>query len=161
VYGPLLARVYLFLGLMQATAAMCAYGYMLHTGGWQFGESLAPRAPLYLQATTSCLSAIVIMQVANVFICRSDRRSIFSTGLFSNRLILGGIALEIVLIALIDYTPWGNAIFGTAPIPADVWLFILPFAVAMIALEELRKFVANRLRAGRPRNQSNTIVRSR
>ncbi len=159
--GPLLARAYLFLGLMQATAAMCAYGCMLRIGGWHFGESLAARDPLYLQATTSCLSAIVIMQVANVFICRSDRRSIFAQGLLSNRLILGGIALEITLIALIDYTPWGNAIFGTAPIPGEVWLFILPFAGAMIALEEFRKYVAMRLRTFRPSGQSKTMVRSR
>ncbi|MBL7648484.1 MAG: cation-transporting P-type ATPase [Candidatus Hydrogenedentes bacterium] len=157
----LLARAYLFLGPLQAVAAMCAYGYMLQIGGWRFGESLAARDPLYLRATTSCLSAIVIMQVANVFICRSDRRSLFARGLFSNRLILGGIALEITLIALIDYTPWGNAIFGTAPIPANVWLFILPFAVAMLLLEELRKRVAKYLRSARSTDQSKTMVRSR
>lgn len=159
--GAMLARAYLFLGLMQATAAMSAYWYVIRGGGWHFGETLAARDPLYLQATTSCLSAIVIMQVANVFICRSDRRSLFAQGLFSNKLILVGIALEIAIIALIDYTPWGNAIFGTAPIPAQVWLFILPFAGAMIALEELRKYVAMHLRAVRIPVQSKTMVRSR
>ena len=46
-----------------------------------------------------------------------------------------------MLIALIDYTPWGNALFGTAPIPAAVWLFIIPFAFGMLALEELRKWL--------------------
>jgi len=159
--GALLARAYVFLGVMQAIAAMSAYWYVIRGGGWHFGESLAPRDPLYLQATTSCLSAIVIMQVANVFICRSDRRSMFSRDLFSNKLILAGIALEIAIIAMIDYTPWGNAIFGTAPIPAEVWLFIVPFAGAMIALEELRKYAANRLRADLGPNQSKTMVRSR
>ncbi len=81
------------------------------------------------------------MQIANVFLCRSDRRSAFAFGFFSNKLILAGIAAEIVLIALIDYTPWGNALFGTASIPFAVWLFILPFALAMLALEELRKWL--------------------
>jgi hypothetical protein len=48
--------------------------------------------------------------------------------------------MEISLIALIDYTPWGNAVFGTAPIPLTVWLFIIPFAFGMVALEELLKW---------------------
>jgi hypothetical protein len=38
---PLLARAYLFLGLMQATAAMSAYWFVLRNGGWHFGEKLA------------------------------------------------------------------------------------------------------------------------
>ena len=55
--------------------------------------------------------------------------------------MLIGIAAEVVLIALIEYTPWGNAIFGTAPIPTAVWLYIIPFAFGMLALEELRKWL--------------------
>jgi hypothetical protein len=43
---------------------------------------------------------------------------------------------------LIDYTPWGNSIFGTAPLPAVVWLCMIPFALGMIAMEELRKWLA-------------------
>jgi sodium/potassium-transporting ATPase subunit alpha len=39
-------------------------------------------------------------------------------------LIVWGVVLEIALILLIDYTSWGNLIFGTAPIPRQVWLFI-------------------------------------
>ena len=58
----------------------------------------------------------------------------------SNKLILAGVMMEISLIALIAYTPWGNAVFGTAPIPLTVWLFIIPFAFGMLALEELRKW---------------------
>jgi sodium/potassium-transporting ATPase subunit alpha len=136
-----LARAYLFLGMMQAAAAMSAFFFVLHRGGWHSGLSLPHNDPLYLQATTACLSAIVVMQVANVFLCRSERRSLVSRGIFSNQLILVGVAAEIVIILLINYTPWGNTLFGTAPIPLSVWIFILPFAVGMIALEELRKWV--------------------
>jgi magnesium-transporting ATPase (P-type) len=48
---------------------------------------------------------------------------------FSNRLILWGIATELTIIAFIDYTPWGNLLFETAPISWHVWLFAVPFAV--------------------------------
>jgi magnesium-transporting ATPase (P-type) len=136
---PLLARAYLFLGPMQAVAAMSAYWFVLHNGGWNFGEKLAAHDPLYLQATTACLSAIIVMQIANVFLCRSEREPLLARGLMSNRLILAGIAAEILLIALIVYTPWGHALFGTASIALVVWLFIIPFALGMVVLEELRK----------------------
>ncbi len=142
---PLLARAYLFLGLMQAAAAMSAYWFVLRNGGWSFGEQLAARDPLYLQATTACLSAIIVMQIANVFLCRSERQSILARSLTSNKLILAGIATELLLIGLIVYTPWGQALFGTAPIALVVWIFIIPFALGMLALEELRKWLIRNL----------------
>ncbi len=145
---PMLARAYLFLGPMQAVAAMSAYWFVLRQGGWHVGEKLAAHDGLYLQATTACLSAIVVMQIANVFLCRSNRESVLARGLFSNKLLLAGVATEIALIALIDYTPWGNALFGTAPIPLAVWLFIIPFALGMLVLEEGRKWVARGMVAG-------------
>jgi sodium/potassium-transporting ATPase subunit alpha len=80
------------------------------------------------------------MQIANVFLCRSEREPLLSRGLMSNRLILAGIATEILIITLIVYTPWGHALFGTASIALAVWLFIIPFALGMLALEELRKW---------------------
>ena len=35
-------------------------------------------------------------------------------------------------------------LFGTAPLPLDAWLFILPFALAMLLLEEGRKGIVRR-----------------
>jgi len=132
-------RAYLFLGAIEAAIAMGAFFLVLHDVGWRYGQPLGSRDPLYLQATTACLSAIVVLQVVNVFLCRSAYRSIFSTGILGNRLIGGGVLVEIVLVAAIDYTPWGNFIFGTAPIGAHVWIFVLPFAAAMLVAEEIRK----------------------
>jgi len=140
----LFLRAYGFLGVVEATASMCAFFFVLKSGGWIYGQSLAAQDPLYLQATTACLSAIVVMQVVNVFLCRSAVQSAFRFGLFSNRLLLLGIATEIALILTIDYTPWGNLVFGTAPIPLAAWLAVLPFAAAMLALEELRKWGVRR-----------------
>jgi magnesium-transporting ATPase (P-type) len=140
----LLLRAYLFLGIMEATAAMAAFFFVLHSAGWHYGETLDRLDPLYLQATTATLSAIIVMQVINVFLCRSQRDSAFSFSLWSNRLILGGVAFEIALILLIDYTPWGNALFGTTAIGLEVWLFVIPFALGMLALEEIRKWLVHK-----------------
>ncbi len=145
---PLARRAYLFLGPIEAAAAMAAFFFVLHTGGWTYGQELAPWDPLYLQATTACLSAIIVLQIVNVFLCRSASRSLFSTGLRGNRLILWGVAVEIALLLLINYTSWGNLLVGTSPIAGAVWLFILPFPAVMLILEELRKWRARGKRGG-------------
>jgi magnesium-transporting ATPase (P-type) len=135
----LLARAYLWLGVLQAAAAMTVFFLVLDAAGWQFGEKLAPTAPLYLQATTGCLATIVMMQVMNVFVCRHPRRPVLSFSLFSNPLILLGIAAEMALLLFIVYTPLGNWLFGTAPIGAEVWLPAIVLAALMGILEETRK----------------------
>ncbi len=140
----LLLRAYGWLGVMEAAAAMAAFFFVLRAAGWNYGETLAPADPLYLQATTACLSAIIVMQVVNLFLCRSERESGFGRRPVANRLILLGLAAEIALILAIDYTPSGNALFGTAPIPVEAWLFVVPFAATMLALEELRKRIVRR-----------------
>lgn len=140
----LLMRAYLFLGVIEATAAMSAFFFVLLGGGWQYGQSLAWDAPLYLQATTACLTAIIIMQVANIFLCRSERQALWSFRFFENHWILAGIVTELALILLIDYTAVGHRIFGTAPLPGIVWLFVIPFAIAMVVLEEFRKWLLRR-----------------
>jgi sodium/potassium-transporting ATPase subunit alpha len=140
----LLARTYLFLGLIEAAAAMAAFFYVLKAGGWHYGDLLAPNHPLYLQATTATLSAIIVMQVMNVFLCRSSARGEKAAGVLRNRLLLMGVAVSVTLILLIDYSPWGNALFGTAPIGLNVWLYVLPFAAAMWGLETGRKWAVRR-----------------
>jgi sodium/potassium-transporting ATPase subunit alpha len=141
----LLLRAYLFLGPLEAIAAMAAFLFVLRGGGWQYGDVLGSRDSLYLQATTACLSAIIAMQVVNVILCRHPVISVFSRGLSRNRLIGYGIVFELVLLALIAYTPWGNALFGTAALDADVWLFIIAFMPGMLLVEELRKAVLRRM----------------
>ncbi len=140
-----LLRAYLFLGPLEAIAAMAAFFFVLHGGGWQYGIVLGHHDNLYLQATTACLSAIIAMQVVNVLLCRHPVMSVFSRGQRRNRLIWYGIIFELSLLMLIAYTPWGNTLFGTAPFGADVWLFIIIFMPGMLLLEELRKAVVRRM----------------
>jgi magnesium-transporting ATPase (P-type) len=135
----LLTRAYLWLGLLQAVAAMAAFFFVLDRGGWEYGDRLAASAPLYLEATTACLAAIVAMQVVNVFLCRDDRESVVTTARRRNPLLAAGVTVEVLLILAIVYTPVGQALFGTAPLSLSTWLFMLPFALAMLLLEEGRK----------------------
>ncbi|QEY63122.1 cation-transporting P-type ATPase [Metapseudomonas lalkuanensis] len=134
----LLARAYLFLGPMEAAAALAAFFFVLRNGGWQYGETLAPDEPLYQVATTACLAAIVVMQMMNVFLCRSERGRPFGFG-SPNPLIWAGLVCEVALILFIVYAPLGNWLFGTAPLPVSAWLFMIPFVLAMALLEGIRK----------------------
>jgi len=138
----LLSRSYLFLGPIEAAAGLFGFFYILNAGGWRWGEMLPPDNLIYMQATTACLTAIIVTQVANVFACRSFRESVFSIGFFSNRLIFGGIALEVLLHIFIVYHPWGNSIFSTYPIQLSTWLVLIPFAFLLFFAEEGRKFIA-------------------
>ena len=139
--GPLALRAYLFLGLIEAVAAMAAFLFVLHGGGWQYGQSLASQDPLYLRATTACLSAIIVMQIVNVFCAAAPPIAHSRRGCCGNPLITFGVISEIAILALINYSPWANAVLGTAPLAAAVWVFIAPFAAGMFVLEEVRKRV--------------------
>jgi sodium/potassium-transporting ATPase subunit alpha len=140
----LLSRAYLFLGPIEAAAGLFGFFYVLNTGGWKWGEMLAANHPLYMQATTACLTAIIVTQAANIFACRSFRESVFRIGFFSNKLVFIGIASELVLQLFIVYHPWGNEIFSTYPISINIWLALIPFAFILFAAEEIRKWVSRK-----------------
>lgn len=144
---PLLLRSYGFLGIMEACAGMAAFFHIAMGRGWRLGESLGSRDPLYMMATTACLGAVIAMQMVNVFLCRSERESLMRHGFFANRLIFVGIVVEMLVATAVIYTPWGHLIFGTASLPASFWIFIVPFALAMIIIEEGRKLI---VRLGAP-----------
>ncbi len=142
----ILARAYLFLGVLEAAAAMAAFFFVLHRAGWHYGEAMSKSSPTYLEATTACLTAIVVMQVVNIFLCRHPLKSSLSFGILGNPLILAGIAVELALILAIVYTAPGAWLFGTARIGLAVWLFAVPFAIAMWSLDEARKAWLRRAR---------------
>jgi len=144
----LIARAYLFLGVLEAAAAMAVFFFVLGMAGWHYGMSLGKADPLYLQATTACLTAIVVMQMMNVFLCRHPYKSSLSFGFFENPFILLALTAELGVILGIIYTPAGNWLFGTAPIGAEVWLLSLACAALMWVLEEARKAWLRRVLAG-------------
>ncbi|HEX8964390.1 MAG TPA: cation-transporting P-type ATPase [Rhodocyclaceae bacterium] len=137
--GPLLARAYLFLGPLEAVAAMAGFFFVLGEAGWHYGEPLARDDLRYLQATTACLAAIVLAQMANVFVCRHPRLPAWRFPLRQNPLLVVGLLVEAAVLLLIVYAPWGQQLFATAGLPLRAWLFLLPFALALAALEEGRK----------------------
>ncbi|HEY6974313.1 MAG TPA: cation-translocating P-type ATPase C-terminal domain-containing protein, partial [Nitrospiraceae bacterium] len=129
---------------IEAGVAMSVFFWFLYAHGWTVGQPLDWSTSLYRQATATTFAAIVLTQVANVFACRSERISIFQLGFFSNSRVIWGIAIELVLLLLIVYTPMGNTVFGTDPLPA--WIFgpLALGALVLLFAEEARKIITNR-----------------
>ena len=123
---------------------MSAFFFVLHSGGWRAGVPLATDAPLYLQGTTSCLAAIIVMQAVNAWLCRSPTRSLVQMNRGSP-LIAGGVIMSLGLLVLIAYTPVGQALLDTAPLPIADWIVFLPFAPVLLILEEARKWLVRQL----------------
>jgi len=141
-----LLRSYGFVGPIEAAAGILAFFWVLTQGGW-LGGDLPFTDPLYQKATTICLTSIIICQIANVFVVRSPRLSIFEQGFFSNKKILIGIAIEVVLILLMVYVPSVQSILGTQALGLKEWAFLIPFAVLLFVAEEGRKYILRRREA--------------
>jgi P-type Ca2+ transporter type 2C len=136
-----LARVYGFVGLLEGIAAMTSFFVGCLLGGWRPGSALPSTGTAYLQATTMTQTAIVMGQVGAGQAMRTERRSVFSVGLLSNRLLLVGIAFEVALAVALVYVPGLNAAFHQAPIPASWWLVLVVWAPVVFFAEEARKAV--------------------
>lgn len=143
-----LFKGYLFLGLISTIGVLFVYFLVLYEGGWYWGDVLPMDHPLTQQAATATFLGIVIMQIGSVFACKTQSESAFRKGLFNNRWILSGILVEFLLSAFIVYHPWGNKIFATSPLSAEMWLILLPFAVVLFVAEETRKLLIRGSREG-------------
>ena len=142
--APLLLRAYLFLGMLEAAFSMAAFFFVYYLNGWRPGMPLADSGPLYITATTMTLAAIVASQVGNVFACRTDRASVFHAGFFANKLVLWGIAAELVILLSLTYIPFLAHTFGLAPLGLRDWLLLGAFPPLMLAMEESRKWLVRR-----------------
>lgn len=131
-------------GPIEAIAGFFCYFAVLFEGGWNFGEQLANNNPLYMQSVTAFFSAVIICQIANVFASRTRFQSVFTLGLFSNRMVLVGIATELIILALIIWNPSANLIFNTHPLDLRYLLFAIPFAILLLGVDELRKYLLRR-----------------
>ena len=140
----LLGMSYGIIGMLQAGAGFFAFFVVLHQGGWVWGAELPESGLLYRTAVTSFFAAVVICQVADVLICRTRRQSILSAGIFANKLIWAGIAVELVLVAAISHVPSLQPFFGTAPIGWFELSLGLPFAITILLGDEFRRWLIRR-----------------
>ena len=126
---------------------MASFFFAYVLAGWRPWETLADGGELYLEATTMTMAGIVFAQVGAVMAWRTDRESVRTIGLLSNRLILAGIAVEIAMVALLAYTPGLDDVFHTSDLSGPEWLFLCIWPPLVLGAAELRKAVVRRRRA--------------
>jgi P-type Ca2+ transporter type 2C len=134
-----LLRAYGWLGPLEAGFGLAGYFFAFWWGGWQPGDPLPRSGVTYLTATTMSLAGIVACQVGNVFACRSDRESIVKLGFGTNRTLLAGIVVELIVLLLLVYNPPLEGIFGLAPLGFAHWVLLVTFGPLLLLLEEIRK----------------------
>ena len=135
----MLLRAWGVMGLTSAALVMGLFLLVLSTAGWVPGAATAVGAPLhqaYLQATTASFAAIVACQVGTAFAARTQHASLRQIGVTTNRLLLGGIAFELVFAAAVIYLPPLQTIFGTAPLPGWAILALLPMPILVWGADE-------------------------
>jgi magnesium-transporting ATPase (P-type) len=135
---PMLLRAWLFLG---------AIGAVLAHAGWSYGDPTGKGSALhhaYLQATTMTFLGIVMGQIGASFAARTERASLRSVGVLSNRPLLWGIAFELALTALLIYAPPFQELLATAAL--DPWMLALaaPFPFIVWGADELRRWLLRR-----------------
>lgn len=140
ITAALLGRALLWYGLIESVASMAAYFFLNWRYGWRPGAPLAAEGTqIYRMATTMTFAGIVATQVGAVFGCRTNRESILRVGLFTNRLVLVGVAVELILLGLLVYAPFLHGIFNTAPLGPLEWAFVFAWTPLILLMDELRK----------------------
>ncbi|ETO28972.1 Na+/K+ -ATPase alpha 2 subunit proprotein, partial [Reticulomyxa filosa] len=96
------------------------------------------RNEVLIQAQTAFFISIVTQQWANLLICKSRTRSLFEQGM-ENGFMNYSILCETIMAGMLSYVPFCNTIFSTRPVRFVWWLAGLPFALLILAYDEVRK----------------------
>jgi Ca2+-transporting ATPase len=91
--------------------------------------------------------------MCHVFAIRSDYRSLFSQGLWSNKALVGAVLITLVLQILIIYVPFFNPIFRTAPLTGYELLITLALSFVVFIAVEIEKYFKRRAFAKQQKNK--------
>lgn len=146
----MLMRAWGVLGLVSAALVTAGFLAVLWSAGWHPGDDVGAGSPLhhaYLEASTMVFAGIVACQIGTAMAARTDRVSLRSIGVLSNRLLLWGIAFELVLSATAVYLPAAQHLFGTVDLGWQELLVLATYPIVVWGVDELRR-AAVRRRAG-------------
>nr|WP_217915478.1 cation-transporting P-type ATPase [Miltoncostaea marina] len=138
----LLRRAWGGMGIVSAALVMAGFVAELLAAGWSPGDPTGDGAPLheaYLRATTMTFLGIVACQIGTAMASRVEDGARTRPPLRSNRLLVWGIILEVVLaIALVGLPPL-QPLFGTAVPSAGSLAMLAAFPPLVYAADALRR----------------------
>ncbi|HSQ04484.1 MAG TPA: HAD-IC family P-type ATPase, partial [Burkholderiales bacterium] len=105
------------------------------------------RFPGHLEAAqTIAFVTLCTSELLRAFTARSEYRSIFSVGVFSNRWMVWAVGVSFLLVIMVVYVPFLRPFFDTVPLTAGDWLFMAPFFFASpLAMELLKIYFRRRM----------------
>ena len=154
ISARLLRRAWLLMGAVSAALALLLFSAVLLAAGWHPGAATGSGATLHhawQQATTTTFATIVACQVGTAFAARTERASLRSIGVFTNRMLLGGIAFELAFAAVLLYVPPVQRVFGTAAPPWWAMLALAPCPVIVWGADEVYRAASRRRASARSR----------
>jgi len=92
---------------------------------------------------TAFFVSIVIVQWADLIICKTRRNSIVQQGM-KNWVLNFGILFETTLAAFLSYTPGMDKGLRMYPLKFYWWLPALPFSLLIFVYDEIRRFILRR-----------------
>ena len=92
-------------------------------------------------ARTMALVTMAMYQWFNAWNCRSETKSLWSIGLFSNRWLILATSFVLFLQLMLVYAPFMQYIFKTVPLTFAQWMLILSITSPIVLIDELRKAV--------------------
>lgn len=108
-------------GAFMAAAALLAFLLFLYRADRDLQE-----------ARTAAFTVLVVAQLVHAFNCRNARRSLFSLGVGTNKMLVAAAMGSLMLQVMISMLPWTQTVFGLAPFDLNHWL--LAFGVGMLLL---------------------------
>jgi sodium/potassium-transporting ATPase subunit alpha len=163
----LISMAYGQIGMIQASAGFFVYFViMCENGFWpstllglrrewdsqavndledSYGQewTYADRKKLEYTCHTAFFVSIVIVQWADLIICKTRKLSVFQQGM-KNHFMNFGLVFETVLACILSYTPGMDKGLRMYPLKFNWWLPALPFSVLIFCYDETRKFLLRR-----------------
>uniref|UniRef100_A0A4W5LGX1 Sodium/potassium-transporting ATPase subunit alpha n=1 Tax=Hucho hucho TaxID=62062 RepID=A0A4W5LGX1_9TELE len=96
---------------------------------------------------TSFFVSIVVVQWADVIICKTRRNSVFQQGM-KNRILIFGLFAETALAAFLSYCPGMDIALRMYPLKVSWWFCALPYSLLIFIYDEVRKLIIRRYPGG-------------
>ncbi|XP_015783121.1 sodium/potassium-transporting ATPase subunit alpha [Tetranychus urticae] len=164
INSRLITMSYFQIGAIQAVAGFFAYFVVMYENGWWFTTLVGLRREWNSNAINDLLDSynqewtykqrkileytchtaffvtIVVVQWANLLICKTQRNSIFQQGM-RNHVLNFSLLFETILAILLCYFPGMQIIFRMYPVNFAVWFIGIPFAFVVFIYDESRKAI--------------------
>jgi Ca2+-transporting ATPase len=93
---------------------------------------------------TMVFTTLVLSQMGNALAIRSNSQSLYAIGFFSNRLMVGAVALTFVLQLALIYVPFLQSVFSTEPLTISQLAICLAASVIVFFVVEIYKYISVR-----------------